>query len=115
MTPPGVMHATEDVGSGEDLARFLDPTGNLWTRQLLALAAAASPENLAALRDLWPAEIIAWEIWSRLEEIPSAGDLRALTGMVWPSRPGVPDAETIAAMVGDYKHGRITLPARAGS
>jgi hypothetical protein len=116
MMHPGMMHETEDVGTGEDLARFLS-TDQPWTRQLLQLVATAEPVQRAKLRVAFPAEVITWEIWGALEEIPSAGDLRALVSMVWPPAPGlgIPPVESVAAMVTDYKHGRVALPARARS
>jgi hypothetical protein len=115
MMPPGTMHETEDVATGEDLARFLDPAGVPFTLVLLKLAVAANATQRAALREAFPAQVITWEIWSQLEEIPSAGDLRALAGMIWPSNLGVPGASLILDLLTDYKHGRITLPARAES
>ena len=114
MMHPGTMHQTEDVGTGEDLARFLDPTGDPWTKSLLQLAAAAAadPARLARLRQAFPAEVVTWEVWSALEDIPSAGQLRALVALVWwPGRNGIPTAETIAFMIADYRAGRVTLAA----
>lgn len=105
------MHETEDVGTGEDLARFLDPTGDPFIRLLLQTVAAAGLETRARLRAAFPAYVIPWEVWSQLEEVPSAGELRALAAMLWPNDFLVPDTETIAAMVADYRHGRVTLPA----
>lgn len=105
-----MMADSEDVGTGDDLARFLDPTGDPFTRCLLQLAAACTPALLRKLREAFPAQVVAWEIWSQLEEIPSAGLLRALVAMVWwPGRNGIPAAETIAFMLADYKAGRIAL------
>jgi len=107
------VNAAADVGTGEDLARFLDQTGGPFTRQLLqtaAAAAAAGPAILRQLREAFPREVVAWEIWSRLEEIPTAGQLEAMIGLVWwPGRNGIPKAETIAFMVADYQAGKVTL------
>jgi hypothetical protein len=108
-----MMADTEDVGTGDDLARFLDPTPDPFTRCLLALAAACTPACLRRLREAFPSQVITWEIWCRLDEIPTAGQLRGLVSMVWPPPPvlGLPPAESVAAMVDDYKVGRIALPA----
>jgi hypothetical protein len=109
------MHGTEDVGTGQDLARFLDGgTGDPFTLLLLQLAATATAPKRALLRGAFPAEVIAWEIWAGLEEHPSALELRALVGMLWPSDVGVPDASIILDLLTDYRHGRIALPARVG-
>lgn len=100
------------MGTSEDLAFFLDPTPDPFTRCLLALAAACTPVALRRLREAFPAQVITWEIWMRLEDIPTAAELRALVSMIWPPPAplGVPDAALIAAMVGDYQAGRIALP-----
>ena len=109
-----MMAETEDVGTGKDLARFLDPTGDPWTRPLLQLAAPANPVKLAGLREAIPAQVVTWEVWSKPRGHPVRRVLRALAGLIWwPGRNGIPTAETIAAMVADYKHGRIAMP-RAG-
>ena len=110
-----MMTGTDDVGDGLDLARFLDPTGDPFTKMLLELTAVASgdPARLKRLREAFPAEVVTWEVWAKLEEIPTAEQLRALVGMVWwPGRNGIPAAETIAFMVADYKKGHIALPVR---
>jgi hypothetical protein len=108
-----MMHDTDDVGTGDDLARFLDPTPDPFTRCLLQLAAACTPACLRRLREAFPAQVITWEVWTRLDDIPAAGELRRLVSMIWPPAPmlGVPDANVIADMVTDYKAGRIALPA----
>lgn len=109
-----MMRDSEDVATGKDLARFLDPTGDPFVHLLLQLAAttAANPERLRRLREAFPAEVVSWEVWSALEDVPAAGLLRQLVGLVWwPGRNGIPAAETIAFMIADYKTGRVTLRA----
>lgn len=112
---PGRMHETEDVATGEDLARFLERIGGPWMPRLLSLIATADAGQRARLRVAFPREVITWEIWSALEEIPSAGELRFLVGLVWPPPPvlGIPDPAVVAQMVADYKAGRIALPSPA--
>lgn len=107
-----MMTGTDDVANGRDLARFLNPTGDPFTMLLLQLAAVTvdNPARLKQLREAFPAEIVTWQIWSNLEEIPTADQLRALVGMVWwPGRNGIPATETIAFMIADYKKGKIAL------
>ena len=108
------MHETEDVASGKDLARFLDPTGDPFTMLLLQLAATADQTRL------YPAAARVPGRGGQLGDLVRAGGhpVRRAAARPWSpwsgglAATGSRAAETIAYMVADYKKGKIALPVR---
>jgi hypothetical protein len=115
MTGTGMLEAGDPVGTGDQLSMFLaspdNPARIPFTRLLLQLAAEAlaAPVQLDRLRRMWPDEVITWELWSALEETPSAGELAGLVTRARDGGQGIPARHEILAVARDYSHGRIAL------
>lgn len=66
------------VGTWEDLVLFLDGSPTSFTGQLVTLIEKADPGNRARLREAFPRQVAAWEMWC--ENAPlTRGQLEDLT------------------------------------
>jgi len=66
--------------SGDQLAIFLagDPFG--FTAELIRAIAKAGKADRAKLWQVYPREVLAWELWQAAAEPPTAGELAELLG-----------------------------------
>jgi hypothetical protein len=84
VTGTGGMHPAAVISTGERLAVFLGGADDSFTGELLKLVARADPGNRARLREAFPREVRAWEIWASLEEPPTAEQMAALLDLAGP-------------------------------
>jgi hypothetical protein len=79
-SPTGGLHPDALVDSGDKLAMFLSGgSGSVddlaLTLELLQLLAKLGPEKRAKFRAGFPDEVLAWELWSGMDDHPTAREL----------------------------------------
>jgi len=74
-SPTGALHPDMLVENGGHLALFLGGSPDSFTGMLIHLIAKGDPENRAKLRLGFPDQVLAWELWSGMEDIPTAMEL----------------------------------------
>jgi hypothetical protein len=110
----GTLKPDDPVGTGDDLTEFLTDPERIFmrpfTRLLIqaAAAAVAAPVELDRLYRAFPRQLITWQLYASLEDVPTASELAALVARIWPSDTGVPPRREVIMLARDWTHGRVS-------
>ncbi len=80
-SPTGALHPDMLVKDGGRLALFLGGSPTDFIGLLIHLIAKADPGHRGRLRLGFPDEVLAWELWSAMEDVPTARELVTVIAM----------------------------------